>query len=401
MNCDKNIEEIINIYIRFGWANLTKIFMKQKIAKEKKTYGVVSEKLLKMLGGIREFYIDHLFNCINDDPNTIYTSFGSTNVTSDYDIAILGKNAPVIMWNIFNDFLIKYKNTLAESFDTNLYCAGYYNSVGINENVCFKIDDEISILKLRSFNDTKINLEFALMKLNDFDLYMYTKSKSSKKLIRASQKRKNNLDKLYNLQLEKTKRSHADITNNDTLNLIAKYKLNAHISKKLYDNLYGTTTDIEKTHILACSASYYSIEAYYTCCGVNVVVMELQAKKKDLNLHPFEYVCCALENLGDLRHHIITQEGNPAEITQLLIKLSKYIYRIYYSLSKINDGYIEIANNILEKIIKERDSIVSFSEEQYLLLGYNTAYDLPTYVRTFTDNILPIIFNYININFTY
>ncbi len=399
MNCDKHIEEIINTYIKFGWADLTKIFMKEKIAKEKKTYSGVSEKLLKMLGGIREFYVDHLFNCINDDPNTNYVSFGSTNVTSDYDITILGKNAPTVMWKIFDDFLIKYKNTLAESFDTNLYCSGYYNSVGINENVCFKIDDKISILKLGSLSDIKINLEFALMKLSDIDLYLYTKSEASKKLVQFSQKRKINLDKLYDLQFEKTKKRYTDITNNETLKLITKYKLNAHISKKLYDNLYGTTTDIEKTHIFACASSYYSIEAYYTCCGVNVVVMELQAKKKDLNLHPIEYVCCALENLGDLRHHIVTYE-HPTEVTQLLIKLSKYIYRIYYSLSKLDTKYTETSNNILEKIIKQRDSIVSFSEEQYLLLGYDKSYDLLTYAKTFTNNILPIVFNYVDTKFT-
>ena len=127
--------------------------------------------------------------------------------------------------------------------------------------------------------------------------------------------------------------------------------------------------------------------------------MELQAKKKDLNLHPIEYVCCALENLGDLRHSIITYE-HPTEVTQLLIKLSKYIYRIYYSLSKIDTKYTETSNNILEKIIKQRDSIVSFSEEQYLLLGYDKSYDLLTYAKTFTNNILPIIFNYVDTKFT-
>ena len=58
--------------------------------------------------------------------NNEYIAVGSNNITSDYDISILGPDSNEIMWKMFNLFLNKYQDALPFSFDTNIYCSPLY-----------------------------------------------------------------------------------------------------------------------------------------------------------------------------------------------------------------------------------------------------------------------------------
>ena len=51
---------------------------------------------------------------------------GSKNLTSDYDLTIIGLNAPNIIWKMFIYFLKKYNFTATYILDVNLYCNGMY-----------------------------------------------------------------------------------------------------------------------------------------------------------------------------------------------------------------------------------------------------------------------------------
>ena len=61
----------------------------------------MKELVLEMLGSIRKFTVDKLFKCQNDIVNNVYKAFGSTNVTSDYDLTLIGAKAPQILWKMF------------------------------------------------------------------------------------------------------------------------------------------------------------------------------------------------------------------------------------------------------------------------------------------------------------
>ena len=205
--CDDYIENLINKYIKFGWNKLTVIFRTNKIAKEKELNLDKSIKLLKMLSSIRKYYVDYLFNCNNSDKNTIYKSFGTKNITSDYDISILGTNAPEIMIKMFNSFLNKYKNSLATSFDTNIYCVGYFSSIDINTKLTKQIADNISILQLKTKEDIKIGLIFSFMKLIDIDFSNYKITRNIKNIINDTKKYLCKLNNIYNNVHQNTKKN--------------------------------------------------------------------------------------------------------------------------------------------------------------------------------------------------
>jgi len=402
-NCDEYIENLINKYIKFGWGKLTQIFSDNKIAKEKVIQLNKSVKLLKMLSSIREFYVDYLFNCCNDNKNTVYKSFGSTNITSDYDISILGKNAPEIMIKMFNSFLGKYDNSLAISFDTNIYCVGYFSSLDINKSMTTDIGNNISVIKLQTPTDINYALIFSFIKLMDIDFSNHEISPKIQNIINESKNYVCRLKNIYDSVYTTIESKYKKINSADTLDIITKYKINGKISKKLYDKLYNRTSDIDKInnlYELACVANYFSIESYYTCATVNVVVLELQGKKENLKLGQYEYVCSAIENLGDFLNHL-NNHIIKSNINEIIIKISKYVYRIYYSLSKINSLYIKNTNDIENLVINQRGNIDSLTEVQLNLLNYYTKEDLQdinNYKNRITKQVLDEIFDFIEHN---
>jgi hypothetical protein len=347
-----------------------------------------------MLSSVREYYVDYLFNCSNDDKNSFYKSFGSTNITSDYDISILGKNAPEIMMRMVDSFLQKYNDSLAISFDTNIYCIGYFSSIEINSSITTEIGDNISIIKLTNEKEINVALIFSFLKLKDEIFADQDLSTNVKDLLVQVKKYKDKLQHIYDMVYSNAKSKYKHIKSQDTLDMIVRYKINAKISKKVYDELYHIRTQktepVDNLYELTCVANYFSIESYYTCATVNVVVLELQGERKNLQLGKFEYVCSAIENLGDFLNHC-SSPILKTDLNSTLIKLSKYIYRIYYSLSKINSLYIKKTEDIETMIIKERGNISFLSEKQLNLLNYYTEQDsddVSTYKTRIQNEVL-------------
>jgi hypothetical protein len=94
MNCNSTLYDDIDAILKKGWGSIS-----NKYAKEINTNQ--SEYELKLLTGIRVYYIDKLFQCAKSEISKTefskYYAFGSTNITSDYDLTIIGKKAPEIM----------------------------------------------------------------------------------------------------------------------------------------------------------------------------------------------------------------------------------------------------------------------------------------------------------------
>lgn len=139
----------------------------------------------------------------------------------------------------------------------------------------------------------------------------------------------------------------------DKYNLISeetkRYYLSSSYAKEIYKYFYGETKDNTNLIENFCTSCYYSIESYYTPCTINVVVIELQAGK-NLSLSKENYIVSAVENLGDFLEHTKKYD----ETT--LIKTSKYLYRIYYSLYKATNKvkYLNMMKEIKENIIPLR-----------------------------------------------
>ena len=326
-------------YLKKGWTHISKDYYNniehKKVAKERYSKSYRPELVLKILGSFREFYIDTLFKKFNKKRENYYLAFGSTNILSDYDITIVGPNACEIAKKIYESYLNEYKKTMAFSFDTNIYIAGfyYYSPKIINP----MIKKNIITFKHKKYNITlfnfqpinsyqkEISLSYAFLKLLSisFDNPFFNEmKKKSKKLLKTLKKNKN-------------------IENS--------YKYMFKNAEELFSYLYHSKekeTKLDKIYELICKTQYYSIESYYTPCTVNVVVLTLQGKFKLNRLDPFNHICSIFENIGDLNYHW----KHCDQLKNDFIKVSKYIYRIYYSLHELN---------IIKKSLKDISESIS------------------------------------------
>jgi hypothetical protein len=365
MNCEQDISKMINNYMQKGWNSISKYYLnkpnlannnlaKANLAKEK-NIDFINDKLLKLLGALRIYYVDLIFKCFNKNKNCEYLSFGSTELTSDYDITIIGKDSPDLTWKMFKFFLYKYGNSLPYVFDVNLYCNGYLSNKGLKiTKYVTKIDEQISVIRPQTSYDYKICLNYALLKIFPSETgFCKTKIINYKVLenyLKFPKKLKKELDK----ELKEKKISGLTKFNKKVIDETKKYYLASSYCKKAFDFLYGNKNNSDTLIENLCRSCYYSIESYFTHCTINVVVIEMQGKK-EIKLDKKDYIISAIENLGDFLLH--TKEYSKI----VLLKTSKYLYRIYYSLYKAtqnenyqNENYQNKMNFIKDEIIPLR-----------------------------------------------
>lgn len=387
--CALPIDKIINNYTKYGWFELTTIFNKQKFGKEKNTRLYVNESLLELLGNIRKYIIDNIFNCVNKDKDTYFVAFGSTNITSDYDLTIVGKNASQVMYDMFHLFLKKYGNTLPYTYDSNIYPDGLYLTKGLNTYIdqIIKLDDTTSIILPYTESDYKYSMSMACIKLLDFNINM-TKLNNLKFYLEHAKQLHAKLKKDYNSTLSLIKRKFKTKRyNKAALDLITKVELNYKNSKKLYNILYKKNSP---KHIIKYQthSSFFSIEAYYCSSTIAVIVYEIQAKKK-MKLKKQDYICALIENLGDMYHHITEEiQHTTKPFKSILLKYSKYIYRIYFCLSKITNipAIKTKAKKINSDVIPNRKT-GNVKNIDFKLLDYNN--ETPTqYIDKFILNMV-------------
>ena len=139
-----------------------------------------SEIYIILLGIIRKRIVDGLFKIINNlnGFNCKFEAFGSENITSDYDLTLLGKKAPTLMNDIYYTFKSMYDNkVLPVVFDTNLYCLGYYSDEGSLKKAEFNglkkivFDKIMFALEATDSSTIKIERDFAMCK------YIHAKKK--------------------------------------------------------------------------------------------------------------------------------------------------------------------------------------------------------------------------------
>jgi hypothetical protein len=419
-------DDLLQGYMDKGWNKITEIYKnkinnnnsgspKSKVTHQFETHPVEQQELiLNILGSIRKYIIHSTFKSvqknINGDDFNELQAVGSENITSDYDVTILGPHANNIMWYMFISFLAKYEDSLPDAFDSNLYSSPLYiyNTKNTHDNIICKSID---------FLPQRVNYAsrfFTLVPYTDDDFYtelnwacvkiLHLKSDippSLKKFVDNAKKYKKamksisincNKDNEFKQVSLQNNLHPSNTINNFTRNIIRNYylqwKYQKPIQKFIYSNDNKNTSFISNYITLSDNKSpetnlffysnipnYFSSEAYYTSSSVNCVVINEQMKLKlNLENRPAKikkgvYIIAAIENLGDLINHLynsyyeldIDFELDPNKkinlIKTIVIKYSKYIYRIYDVLIKAgNDSLIPIANNILYKVLPFRRS---------------------------------------------
>ena len=457
---DLNIAEIINDkiiqdYMDLGWNKITDIYKDQvsnkglvsksmiKHIEKKNTFKFFpieeQELILEILGSIRKYMVKTIFSCIeksinNDNLNEILT-VGSKNITSDFDVSIIGPNANEIMWKMFMTFLAKYSDALPEAFDTNLYSSPiymYYSERQQKEIVTkssnllpqiIKYNKKFFTLMPYTDDDFEKELSWACIKIINSN---YQFPKPLNKFIKEATKYKKAMDQIENQindnlvfkELSLQNNLHpANSINNDTRNIIKRYYLQylwqESIQKYMYSNdkdvinfirepIILSGNNIPETNLFFYSniPNYFSSDAYYTSSSVNAIVIENQSNiKLNYKYHSEKringmYLIAVIENLGDLINHITNSDQN---IKIVLIKYSKYLYRIYHTLSKIDDKFQSKAENIYRNVLTFRNNYNikrAIELDIFSYLDYDSSINETKEV--YVNKIFKIIINQIN-----
>lgn len=407
--------ELLQEYMDKGWNDITKSYKSGKsqnniVIESNDTFENKNkeekELILEILGSIRKFIIKNTFKTIiknkGVEKQNYIKTFGSKNITSDYDVTILGPNANDIMWEMFISFLSKYDDALPEAFDTNLYASPLYlgKTKDTGKDLKCKTSNRVPqivyydhfhfTLVPYTLKDLNMELSWACVKILTIrnltppilGKFMNNAAKIQKKMNQIEKDIKN--DKTYmDISLQTNFHSLNSI-NQNTRNLIKKYYLQWKYQKSIQQFLYSDDLDefnfinrgnyiilegnqIPETNIFFYSniVNYFASEAYYTSSAVNSIVIENQTGTKidmtgrDLKIKIGVYLVSVIENLGDFIKHFNNEikkkyfdnKINKKEIKLILIKYSKYLFRIFDSLSIAGDLESELIKNNIKKFV--------------------------------------------------
>lgn len=397
MNCTDTVQIILDKYLQFGWLELTTIFSSDKtVAKEKVLHRDVNERLLRLIGCVRTFVVDKTFECSKGDVSeeffAKYLAFGSTNITSDYDITLIGPKAPAIMMNMFNRFLEKYKNSLPFIFDTNVYCAGLYAKEHIQRlpQIVNVRGTDLCVIRANSQRDKVIQIQYAAIGLLESGIMETLRQPKLNAVIRNAHVLYSTLEDAVQ---QKIQRNTSKDFKNDTKHMVAQYELTYKYAQKLFRILYSrskTSQAHDQVMDLACKTQYYSIESYYTPGSFNIVVMNMQGGHS-VGASKADYICALLENLGHFRKHMHVTDG--LSTAQLLLKNAKYIYRMYYAAGRAfrDKSIIRKTNTIKNTIVAKRSTPSVADTLNFSVLGVAPSMKIETITKKITEMMLTII----------
>ena len=118
---------------------------------------------------------------------------------------------------------------------------------------------------------------------------------------------------------------------------------------------------------------------------------KLNYGKRSADIKKKVYIAAAIENLGDMLHHMENEKGN---IKNTIIKYSKYLYRIYLVLGKAGSKKHEDYANKIEDIVipfRKTYDIEKANKERiwiYVFYNENTDTDIKIYLEKLKGKLL-------------
>ena len=422
-SCNKYHNDILYNYIYDGWDKLLKSYSRQvnKVGKERCIEQPLCEQTkykLEFLGSARKLIVYNLFQCAKsklklNKKDISYRAFGSTNITSDYDLTVIGEKSPEIAEAMFNTFIKLFQADIVWAMDTNIYIGGYFTNYKSNKTLDSKIiifDEKYKTQELFTLSPITISakitmLTFALLKL--FEAKLIT-SDFIFNGITYNHIRDLHKSLFGELQQEIFSNNNLETHYKDHNTTASKYRLMFKYGRELYkDYIYSKkSVDEKKMFELLCKTNYYAIDSYYTHGAINCVVLEVQGNKRFKkhnsylkNLPAIDYVCAVIENIGDIIHNI-KKENKDANKKAILLKYSKNIYRIYYAMSKLQQldiinsstNFAELTSRIKTHVLAFRNDSIHNKNITWNVLHYNNSDTVIEIIMKIVNNILPIIF---------
>lgn len=421
--CNKYKKNILYDYIYFGWSKLLKEYSTQitKVGKERCIEVPLCEQTkskLEFLGSARKLIVHDLFQCAQSKltltkKEISYRAFGSTNITSDYDLTIIGEKSPEIAEMMFNAFIKLFHVNTVWAMDTNIYIGGYFANYKSNKTLASKIviydkkdnQNELFTLSPTTISAQVIMLKYALLKL--FEAKLITKTFFFNGIdynhlhdLHESLTGMLHKEMLTHMPSRSYSKQHDDI--------VRKYRLMFRYGRELYKKYIYERYTVDETNLfeILCKTNYYAIDSYYTHGAINCVVFEIQGNKQfKKNKHclkklpTIDYLCTVIENIGDLEKNI-QKEKKHANKKGLLLKYSKYIYRVYYAMGKLqklhviqcSTDYTLLTSRIKKHVLAFRNDSINNKNIIWELLQYKDSLTITQIISQIVNEILPVIF---------
>jgi len=325
-----------------------------------------------------------------------WDAFGSTNITSDYDITIHGPYSSNIVQKFNDEFYYFWKETSATIFDTNLYGTSFF-SPSIPDNYDLfkdnggKLNEYIRLSNKENILAQRIWAFVKIIKFFDkFDDNSVDKQNFMQHIHKPS------MDKFrehYNEAKTKFSDLTLPITIRESNEKYGKILEDIRAKKNKFEQ---STTDEEKKFFgeklleAQSYANFFGQETYFTQGAFFHVVGIIQGKIDTLEkiITVGEYMDSLLENFGDfikVFHEFSHDDIGYEMYNEFLIESSKYISRIFDAMDKIllqlcieNDLDQNLHNN-MESIRKnvrgsgnlEQSEIDTLLNEIYESLNFN------------------------------
>ena len=356
--------------------------------------------LLRSLGSFRIYAINYLFTEalkeIPESENHFLNASGSNNITSDYDITIVGPYSCLLIEKMFNKFYEMFGIVLPIAFDTNLYpgCVSFPSVAGANEvfqgenipkgYLRLQVDGRMCVLPINpDKNSTLHSYQWCCVKLLKafnllkFDFSEFRQIKSH--LIEGMR-----ISKLCNSYFcETSSNDSSDIMQKEISKLRKENKYMCDFGKHL-DTYYrdypsngtelphrnlgnGNKLEPYVNSILGYSSliRWLCSEAYYSSYTVYAIVVALQLGYNGDEFNEHIWLVAIYENLADMIIHMLhafaeIQYGSEDDYKKVYITYSKYYYRIYYCLYKyyLKKGNTEVADEKNKKVQNLNETVL-------------------------------------------
>lgn len=429
---------LLDDYLKEGWGAITKNYKEinlpispgkeRPMTTDSKHFNKLNpeqKKLaLEILGSVRKYLVEQIFNCQGKSGKNEYFAAGSTNITSDYDVAITGPDANNIMWGMFKKFIHQYGEALPYALDSNLYSSPLYihtthkgkplASVRRASSKFPRVDYSKRNFTLvpQTSEEIKEELAWAGLKLLPYKQTIFDLNlKHLKEILKDSEQLQFYLKKICNetpkaggedTELERFLKA---LKTDESKKIVKNYYLQWKSQKVCQDYVYNNREihpiekigGVDKKNIFFYSnkANYFSSEAYYTSSAVNAIVVENQLKStlnygaRSNDIKKKVYLVAAIENLGDMLNHMSHEKGN---LKNTIIKYSKYLYRIYFVLgqtgSKNHEDYAKKLNKKVIPYRKTYDIKQADREKIWIDVFYNGKMDKEKYLNKLKKIIL-------------
>lgn len=428
---DANADELVALFAT-GWQNLANAY--RSGTRVAKMYGVkdvmIDKGTMRRVGDARKAVVLALFDCVSGDGELHMQAFGSEEVTSDYDVTIVGRGAGEAVWRMFREFARIYGILLPDACDTNLYANGTYMgpadlSVRDGRSVAVQHfagrGGSFALISRGGVEYEDASMAWAAVKclqggMSPSGIGRVVDAPVARRAVTCLEAAQTVLAKARAVVASE---DFPGMTTDSATDLVAMYALQCIFATRLEDRLFGrpastsgglplldriergiratgcwlTRDDIDLVDLLS-ATMFFSVEAAYTQSTVNAVVLEMQAGLVS-GLSAGEYRCAILENLGELLVHTRDLGDDDAVPLAHAIKVSKYFYRMAYCASKSlapSDGAeaAELARRIQTEIVSWRGkpldgSVGSPSQESMRCVAWEEEITAGEYRRRAND----------------